>query len=128
MSTWPTPDRRAPADQEPAPPLKCTGWTRRRSGTLLGFADLLLPRAGMTLLGCACHQKPDGSRWCSPPAREIRGSDGRRTGWQNVVEFSTPAARRAWSDAAVAAVEAYLAEHPEADQERGGGGRGGWEW
>lgn len=110
--TGPAPTRCA----SPAPALECTGWKplRERRSTLAGFADVRLPRAGFTLAGCLVHLKEDGSAWCVPPALPIY-SGGERTGWKDLVAFDSPEARRAWSAAAVAAVAAYRAEHPEAD-------------
>ena len=116
------PDRPA----APAPGLVCVAWKPVRRNSLQGFADLLLPRAGLVLVECSYHEK-DGAAWCNPPAREIRDASGARTGWKDAVTFRDKAARRAWSDAAVAAVQEWRRTHPEAeepDEARGGG----FEW
>lgn len=115
-----------PPDQAPpaAPPLLCESWKPHQKGTLQGFADLVLPRSGMKFLGCNLHEK-DGSTWCSPPARELRDAEGRRTGWAPVIEFTSQEARRAWSSAAVAAIQEFRRRHPEDDAPAP---RGGYGW
>lgn len=116
-----------PAQREPAaapePPMRCESWKPVRKGTLQGFADLVLPRAGLRLLGCNLHER-DGSSWVNPPARELRDAAGNRTGWTPVVEFTSQDARRAWSAAAVEAIIEYRRRHPEADAPR----EEGFEW
>lgn len=139
MSAWPekaerprggaasergTCNERGFAAPAPAPSLECTAWkplTPRRA-TLIGFADVRLPRAGFTLAGCLVHER-DGSTWVYPPALELRNADGERAGWRELVVFDGPAAKRAWAAAAAEAVARYRAEHPEADS-----AEGGWEW
>lgn len=109
----------------PAPSLECTAWKPLvpRRNTLIGFADLRLPRAGFVLAGCLVHER-DGSTWVYPPALELRNQDGERSGWRELVAFDGPAAKRAWAAAAAEAVARYRAEHPEAEA----GPEGGWEW
>jgi len=114
--------------EQPSAPsgLVCVGWKTVRKNSLQGFADLLLPKAGIILLECSLHQK-DGSAWVNPPAKEIRDAQGGRNGWRDTVTFQDKLARRAWSDAAVAAVQEWRRTHPEAedpDEVRGGG----FEW
>lgn len=104
-------------------PLICTAWQplKARKSTLIGFADIRLPRSGFTLAGCLVHEK-DGQGWVYPPSIEMRKPDGTRAGWRDLVVFESFAAKRAWSAAAVEAVDLYRSEHPETDQ------GGGWEW
>lgn len=116
------PDRPA----APAPGLVCVAWKTVRKNSLVGFADLLLPRAGLVLLECSLHEK-DGAAWVNPPAKEIRDSSGARTGWKDCVTFQDRNARRAWSDAAVAAVQEWRRTHPEAEEPRQDQGRA-FEW
>lgn len=115
-------------DRPAAPPsgLVCVAWRPLRKNTLVGFADLLLPRAGLVLVECSYHER-DGAAWCSPPAREIRDASGARTGWKDCVAFQDKAARRAWSDAAVAAVQEWRRTHPEAEEPAEARG-GNYEW
>ena len=117
------PDRPA----APAPGLVCVGWKTIRKNTLVGFADILLPKAGLVLVECSYHEKPEGA-WVNPPAKEIRDSSGTRTGWKDTVTFQDRDARRAWSDAAVAAVNEWRRTHPEAEEPREARGGGGFEW
>lgn len=109
----------------PAPSLECTAWKplTPRKATLIGFADLRLPRAGFVLAGCLVHER-DGNTWCYPPALELRNQEGERAGWRELIAFDGPAAKRAWSTAAAEAVARYRAEHPEAEA----GPETGWEW
>lgn len=139
MSTWPENDERprggaASAKRtsnppgftapSPAPSLECTAWKPLvpRRNTLIGFADVRLPRAGLTLVGALVHER-EGNVWCYPPALELRNGDGERAGWKELIAFDSPAAKRAWAAAAAEAVARYRAEHPEADA-----AEGGWEW
>lgn len=105
-------------------PLACTSWKPVAKGSLVGFADIVLPRAGIRFLGCALYEQ-DGTFWVAPPARERRGSDGSRSGWVNIVEFTSKEARRAWNAAAVAAIQDFRRRHPETDAPPP---RGGYEW
>ena len=116
-------------DHPAAPPsgLVCVGWKTVRKNSLRGFADLLLPKAGLVLLECSLHEK-DGSAWVNPPAKEIRDASGARAGWKDCVAFQDKAARRAWSDAAVAAVQEWRRTHPEAEEPAEARGGGGYEW
>lgn len=142
MSAWPEKERRprgvGPAGERgtcdargfaataPAPSsLECTGWKPLvpRRNTLVGFADVRLPKAGLTLVGALVHER-DGSTWVYPPALELRNADGERAGWKELIAFDSPAAKRAWAAAAADAVGRYRAEHPEAEA----GPEGGWEW
>ena len=140
MSAWPekterprggaasergTCDARGFAAPTPAPSLECTAWKplTPRKATLIGFADVRLPRAGFTLAGCLVHER-DGNTWCYPPALELRNGDGERAGWKELIAFDGPAAKRAWSAAAAEAVARYRAEHPEAEA----GPETGWQW
>lgn len=116
------PDRPA----APAPGLVCVGFKPVRRNSLQGFADILLPKAGLVLVECSYHEK-DGAAWCNPPAREIRDASGTRTGWKDAASFVDKAARRAWSDAAVAAVQDWRRTHPEAEEPRQDQGRA-FEW
>lgn len=109
----------------PAPGMQCVAWKAVNKNTLRGFADLLLPKAGLLLLECAVHEK-DGSAWVNPPAKELRDAEGRRTGFRDTVGFVDRDARRAWSDAALAAVQEWRRAHPEDEGQRQAGG--GYEW
>lgn len=140
MSAWPENDERprggaasAKRTSSPvgftappsAPSLECTAWkplVPRRS-TLVGFANVRLPRAGFTLSGCLVHER-EGNWWVYPPALELRNQDGERAGWRELIAFDGPAAKRAWSAAAAEAVAIYRAAHPEAEAEP----EAGWEW
>lgn len=115
----------APPTSRPGPGLECTAWKplRPRRATLIGFADVRLPRAGFTLSGCLVHER-DGNWWVYPPASELRNGDGERAGWKELIAFDGPAAKRAWSAAAAEAVAAYRAAHPEAEARP----ETGWEW
>lgn len=142
MSTWPEKQRRPrgenPAGERgtcdargfaaptPAPSsLECTAWKPLvpRRNTLVGFADVRLPRAGFTLAGCLVHER-EGNWWVYPPALELRNQDGERAGWRELIAFDGPAAKRAWSAAAAEAVAIYRAAHPEAEAEP----EAGWKW
>jgi len=94
--------------------MKVVSFKPLERGSLLGFADLAMD-SGLVLLGCSYHAA-NGKRWCSPPSRPqldaerkpMIGDDGKII-YAPMVDFAEKRLRYRWSDAAVAAIDEYLA-------------------
>ena len=87
-------------------------WRELRKGeSLRGFVSLALP-SGLHLIDCAFHQRADGTKWVSMPARNFKKDDG-TTAWVSLIDFSSRAVRDAFTKQAVAAVEKYFSEHKD---------------
>lgn len=64
--------------------MKCTKFTEKVSGTLLGYADITVPKWGVELLGCTVHTKGNQT-WVNLPQRKYDG-DGEEK-WAPVMKF-----------------------------------------
>ena len=53
------------------------GFKSHKSGSLLGFANLFVPKWGVEVYGCTLHQK-EGRRWLNLPSREYEDENGER--------------------------------------------------
>ena len=87
--------------------LLVTNWKAYEKNTLRGFLSLSLP-SGLVIHNCALHQK-DGARWIGLPSRQYTATDG-KVSWSPMVEFASKEARYAFQDAALEAVDRFLAE------------------
>ena len=56
--------------------IKCIKYKSYVKGTLLGFADIFVPKWGVEIYGLTYHQK-DGKRWVNFPSREYE-KDGEK--------------------------------------------------
>jgi hypothetical protein len=85
-----------------------------RRGSLVGFADLHLPRHRMKLFSCTVHEQ-NGSRWVGLPARTwvdrdgnlVRDQDTGKPKYQPILQFDSKDILNAFSDAAISALDAY---------------------
>ena len=68
---------------------------------------LTLP-SGLVIHGCSLHRK-DAARWISLPSRRYSKTDG-STGYAPVIEFATKDAGRRFQQAALEAVDSFLAD------------------
>ena len=50
--------------------LVCTKFTKYEKGSLIGFADITVPKWGIEIKGCALCKK-DTQRWVNLPAKEF---------------------------------------------------------
>ncbi len=51
--------------------IECINFREHISGTLLGFANLFVPKWGLEIYGCSLHKKGD-RRWLNLPSREYQ--------------------------------------------------------
>lgn len=65
--------------------IECMSFKPHKSGTLLGFANLFVPKMGLEIFGFTFHQK-ENQRWLNFPAREYEDENGERK-YLNVVRF-----------------------------------------
>jgi hypothetical protein len=94
--------------------LRCVGFKPVCRGTLRGFASIAFSDLRMTVHGIGIHAHENGSRWAAPPAQAllrngipIRDDKGKVVYSPPLLEFSSAAIRRAWSDRVVAEVLDY---------------------
>ena len=83
-----------------------SNWKAFEKNTLRGFLSLTTP-SGLVLHGCTFHEKAE-SRWVGMPAQKFTKDDG-STSYTPVIEFASKDARDRFQDAAVRAVEKFLA-------------------
>jgi hypothetical protein len=81
--------------------VKCKSFRPFEKNTLLGFADLEVPAAGLLIHDVCLHQK-NGSTWVSLPGKPFQSSG--ETKWVPVVEFTDPPRKAEFQKAAVAAI------------------------
>lgn len=65
--------------------IECMKYKRVNKGTLLGYADLYMPKMGIEIYGCSLHQK-DGKRWVNLPSREYTDDKGEKK-YMSIVRF-----------------------------------------
>ena len=97
--------------------MKCLQFKPLPRGSMLGFCDLEMD-SGLILKGCTLLES-NGRRWVNPPGRPQLDADRKvmldETGkvlYAVTIDFTTKAVRSRWSDAAVAAIEAYQSTTP----------------
>ena len=78
-----------------------------RGKSMKGFLSLELP-SGIRLIDCSFHQRKDGAKWVSMPAKSFKKHDGAMA-WVSLIDFSSRAVRDAFVKQAVTAIEKYLA-------------------
>ena len=50
--------------------IECLKYKPINKGSLLGYADIFVPKMGLEIFGCSLHQK-DGRRWVNFPSKNI---------------------------------------------------------
>ena len=94
-------------------PVIVEKWTSRRSNTLLGFADVLLPQTHLRIHDVALHEK-GGRRWAQLPAKPQINREGvvlrdeaGKPRYARILAFESREAGDAFSRAVIAAVLAH---------------------
>ena len=57
--------------------IVCTKFSPHLNGSLIGFADLFIPKWGIEIKGCALCQQNE-KRWINLPAKEYKDSEGKK--------------------------------------------------
>jgi hypothetical protein len=103
--------------------VRVENFTRRRSNTLFGFVDLLIPELHLRIYEAPVHES-HGRRWIGLPGKPqvdrdglARRDDRGKVAYRPVVEFTDRAVGDAFS---VRAIEALLERFPNAFVEKGG--------
>lgn len=99
----------------------CLGFRAMAKSTLQGFADLQLD-SGLVLYDCPVHAK-GGERWIGFPARQYIDKTGVQK-WKLIVGFADdmpPERRKAFTEQAVAAVDAFNGGDNALQEEEGRG-------
>lgn len=90
------------------PAITCLSFTPApRSGILKGWADLHLPRMKLRLRGCPAFLSSEGGASVALPSREIGRDAAGKSRFVPVAEWDNRDIANAFSDAAVAALDAY---------------------
>jgi len=92
--------------------MTVVSWRELRKGeSLMGFFSLALP-SGLKLIDLAYHQRSNGSRWISMPAKSFSKADG-GTAWIHMADFVDRPARDRFNDAAIKALDAFFKANPD---------------
>jgi hypothetical protein len=92
--------------------LKISDFKPAQKNTLRGYFDLTLD-TGMQIRGCTYHVR-DGRRWIGLPSRQVIEETG--GSWFPLIGFEDKRDSWAFSDAAVGAIDDYLAKNPIAPE------------
>ena len=112
------------SDEPVATPSKLTveveSWRAHRSGTLFGFATVLIPELHLRIIDCPVHEK-NGQRWASLPAKAqvtkegtARRDERGKIMYATVIDFTDRATRNAFS---TRVIDALMARFPAAFDE-----------
>jgi hypothetical protein len=92
-------------------------WRAHRSGTLYGFATVVIPELHLRIVDCPVHEK-NGQRWAGLPAKPQVSKDGSvrrdergKIMYATVLDFTDRATRDAFS---ARVIDALLARFPAA--------------
>jgi hypothetical protein len=95
--------------------LVCLDWRSLERGTLLGFANVHIPAVRIVIRDVAIHAR-DGKRWAALPSkaqigkdRELIRDDAGKIKYVPVLEFDNRKVADAFSEAALRAVDNFLA-------------------
>lgn len=88
--------------------VECMNYKPVNKGSLLGFADLFVPKMGLEIYGCTLHQK-DGRRWVNFPSREFTNDQGEKK-YMSIVRFREKTHMNAFTELAKQAIETKCAE------------------
>jgi DNA-binding cell septation regulator SpoVG len=91
---------------KPAASFSVSNWRPLQKNTLRAFWSITAP-SGLTTHGCTLQEKAD-NRWLSMPARQYEKNG--TTTWAPVVEFASKESRDKFQSAALAAIDACVAE------------------
>lgn len=83
--------------------IECINFKPLTKGTLMGFADLRLPKLGLEIFGCSLHQK-NGKKWVNFPSKEYTNPQGERKFYQHV-RFINPNHQNEFIKEALEAIE-----------------------
>ena len=93
-------------------------WTRRKKGTLRGFADAELPN-GLQIFDCPLHVASDGRAWGGFPGKPQIDREGQpirqdgRLQYVRILQWNSPELTKKWSEILV---ELVRQRDPEALQ------------
>lgn len=85
--------------------IECVNFKSHQQGTLLGFADLFVPKMGIYINGCTLHQK-NGFRFFYLPSRDYKNEEG-ETKYAPVVKFHNKDHYKLFCQEAIKAIELY---------------------
>ena len=84
--------------------MECINFKSKVSGSLIGFADILVPKWGVELSGCPVFQKGDNT-WVSMPSR--KWDDNGEEKWVPIARFQEKEHAMAFSRKALEALNAW---------------------
>ena len=89
--------------------VECMNYKPVNKGSLLGYADLFVPKTGLEIYGCSLHQK-EGRRWVNFPSKEYTDSKTGEKKYASIVRFREKAHMEAFIKVAKEAIEKKCAE------------------
>lgn len=90
--------------------IECIKFSSHSNGTLIGFADLWIPRMGLEIYGCTLMKK-DGKRWLNLPSREYVDRATGEKRFSKVLYFRGKEHSRLFGEAAKKAIDKWCAEN-----------------
>lgn len=94
--------------------IECINYKPVNKGSLLGYADLFVPKMGLEIFGCSLHQK-EGRRWVNLPSKEYTNDMGEKK-YAPVVRFREKSHTDAFIKLAKESIEKKCAEQPKHSQ------------
>lgn len=91
--------------------IEVKDFRKYEKGTLLGFATLFLPTAGVEINGVGLHTKA-GQQWVSMPSRQFQADDG-STKYAPYIRFPDKARWGKFQAEAISALEEHLSQHDQ---------------
>ena len=95
--------------------VECMRYKSVHKGTLLGYADLYIPKTGLEIYGCSLYQK-DGKRWINFPSKEYQDEVGQKK-FAPMLRFRDKAHMEGFTKIAKEAIEKKCAEMGQSFQE-----------
>lgn len=91
--------------------IECMSFKAHKSGSLLGFANLFVPKMGLEIFGLSLHQK-EGKRWLNMPSREYEDENGERK-YLSIIRFREKSHYNAFIDKAKECIEKWCVNNGE---------------
>lgn len=90
--------------------IECMNFISYQKGSLLGFADIYVPKMDAEIYGISLYQK-DGRRWVNMPSREYKDKETKETKYSSVFRLRKKENYEAFGEAVKKAIDAWCLEN-----------------